>query len=142
MSYKTKQKEICAVSKKNLLINCRKECNAYLIRRSSSLLLLSQLKVLGTFHGQLLFGFALLAFHSKRNFLGRFGFFMKHWFGLSTKTLLFLVIPPSSLRVLGSFTCFVLRHFMNSMFAAFLSFAKCSTFFRAIYHFFQDCRLE
>jgi len=92
----------------------------------------TQLKRFATFDALVTLGFADLALQSQCNFLCGFCFFVKNWFGLSTKPLLFSVVSSFSLGKIGRFTRFVLSDFVFCVFAAFLTVGV--LFFRGVDH--------
>ena len=104
----------------------------YLISMTRSGFLGTQLKRFATFDALVTLGFADLALQSQCNFLCGFCFFVKNWFGLSTKPLLFSIVPSFSLSKIGRFTGFVLSDFVFCVFAAF--FAVGVLFFRGVDH--------
>jgi len=93
-----------------------------------------QLKVLASLDRDLLNPLADRALQFESDFLRGFGLFVENRLCLTTKTLLFHVVPPFTLRHNSCLPNFVLHNFMHLVLLAFLSLAERATSFGVLNH--------
>jgi len=88
--------------------------------------------VLASFKYLLEFVLAFGTLHSQHNFLCCLSLLVEHRLGLATKTLLFAIITPLTLRGKRGLSCFVLGDLMSRVLLAFG--AICVPRFRYVHH--------
>ena len=96
--------------------------------------LLTKFKVLSSLQANLRLIFAVFTLQSQDNLLGCLGLFVEDGLGLTTITLLLVVVSSLTLSKVRGLASFVLRDLVPSVLLASLALAVGSSFFRNVHH--------